>query len=152
MGKKKQVKKVQISIPEEQYQKVESLWLGLGFSSIAEAGKFLLMNNVDEFYKQTKKSQRAVDKLKDLKKKYNASVAEVAPVQAQSKQINEATSATAQTSGYIEKDSLMYKRIVSEWQKQNQNFKEPPQIKGLHWSIDEKTNKKKMEWWKNGSQ
>lgn len=151
MGKKKQVKKVQISIPEEQYQKVENLWLGLGFSSIAEAAKFLLMDNVNEFYKQTKKSQKAVAKLKDLKKKANSSVAEVAHVQPKVRQSGKALSANQQTSGYIKKSSIEYERIIAQWQKQNQDFVEPPDVNGLRWSIDEKTNKRKVEWWKNGS-
>lgn len=152
MNTKKNVKKIQISIPVEQYQKIEAMWLGLGFSSVAEAGKFLLMNNVADFYKQVSKSQKAITKLRDLKKVSTNLNDEVALVQPKSNQISQTSTAKKQTSGYIEKDTFEYKRIVSDWQKQNPNFVEPQGIKGFRWWIDEVTGKKKMGWWWYGSQ
>lgn len=151
MTTKKQVKKVQITIPRERYEEVENMWLNLGFSSVAEAGKFLLMNNVAEFYKQVKKSQKAITKLQGLKESFNSSNVEVALVQPKVQQTSKTSSATRQTSGYIEKNSFEYKRLIVEWQKQNQDFVEPPNVKGLRWWIDENTNTKKIGWWKYGS-
>lgn len=148
MATKKQVKKVQISIPYEQYQEIEDMWLDLGFSSVAEAGKFLLMNKVTEFYKQVKKSQTAITRLQDLKATSNNLKSSVAPVQQAGNQISKTLSAEQQTSGYIKKDSTEYKKIISGWQRQNPDCKEPQQVRGLRWWIDKETNKKKMVWWK----
>lgn len=147
MTTKKQVKKVQISIPYERYQKIEDMWLDLGFSSVAEAGKFLLMNKVTEFYKQVKKSQTAITKLQDLKATSNNLNSSVAPVQRAGNQISKTLSAEQQTSGYIKKDSTEYKKIISGWQRQNPDFKERQQVRGLCWWIDKETNKKKIGWW-----
>lgn len=150
MTNKKKVKKIQISIPVEQYQKMETMWLGLGFSSVAEAGKFLLMNNVAEFYKQVRKSQTAITKLQNLKESSKSSNAEVALVQPKNPQTGKAAPASQQTSGYITKGSFEYRRVISEWRKQNPNFNEPDGIKGLRWWIDETTEKKNVGWWKHG--
>ncbi len=147
MVTKKQVRKVQISIPYEQYQEIEDMWLDLGFSSVAEAGKFLLMNKVTEFYKQVKKSQTAITRLQDLKATSNNLKSSVAPVQQAGNQISKTLSAEQQTSGYIKKDSTEYEKIISEWQRQNSDFKERQQVRGLRWWIDKETNKKKMGWW-----
>lgn len=151
MAEKAKVKKVQISIPINQYEEVKKLWIGLGFASIAEAGRFLLMNNVAEFYRQVKKSQKAISKLEDLKKASSDSMAKLAHVQAKEHQIGETLSAKKQTSGYIEKGSFEYKRLIAEWGKQNQNFVEPQNNRGLRWWVDKDTNKKKFGWWQDGS-
>jgi hypothetical protein len=146
MTNKKTVKKVQISIPCERYPEIEKLWKDLGFSSVAEAGKFLIMNNVDEFFRQVKKSQKAISKLNDLKSASKDTKVKVAPVQPK-KHTSEVVSKEALTSGYIPKGSLEYNRIVSSWRKQNPSFNEPNQVKGLRWYIDKGTQKKKMVWW-----
>ena len=129
---KNKVKKVQISIPYERYFEIEKLWLELGFSSVAEAGKFLIMNNVDEFFREIRKAQRAISKLNDLKKSANNVKSKVARVQPKVQQIVQVKSNKVQTSGYILKDSLEYNRIVANWQEKNPNFKEHTQAKGLH--------------------
>lgn len=145
MVEKKKVKKVQVSIPLERYEEIEKMWIGLGFSSVAEAARFLVMNNVADFYKQVKKSQTAITRLQELKKK---SSAVIAPVQSQGKTLS---ATKQQTSGYIEKGTFEYKRIVADWQKQNPQFVEPIGVKGLRWWIDEKTKRKNIGWWKHGS-
>lgn len=150
MVEKKKVKKVQISITEEQYKEIESTWLALGFSSVSEAARFLLMNKVDEFYRQIKKSQKAVTKLQELKQGVKMLTdSEAAPVQIRKiQEINTPSLETTPTSGNIEKGSPEYAKIISLWQSKNPNFIEPQSVKGLRWWIDETSSKKKIAWWK----
>ena len=140
MNKKNQVKKVQISLPIEQYQEIEERWTSLGFNSVAEAGRFLLMDKVNEFCKGVKKSQKAILKLEELKQHAQNEKAMTAPVQSNSYQDKE------YQIQYIAKGSDEYEKLTLLFKQQSPNYKEPNNIKGVTRTVDDKGNTK-YGWW-----
>lgn len=63
------VKKIQVSIPIDEYDKVEARWKSYGFSSVAEAAKVLLMGDLNEHIKEMRRHVAAVEKLEELNAK-----------------------------------------------------------------------------------
>lgn len=111
IDKEKQVRKVQISLPIEQYPEIEERWTSLGFKSVAEAGRFLLMDKVNEFYKDTKKSQRAILRLEKLKQQNKTDSTSTAPVQTKPYQHNRMHQNEEPKIEYIAKESDEYTRL-----------------------------------------
>ncbi|GEK92216.1 hypothetical protein [Alkalibacterium kapii] len=63
MGK---MKKVQISIPEEQYDELEKRWKSYGYPSLATAGKVLLLGNTGEHLRELRKIERNISESEKL--------------------------------------------------------------------------------------
>ena len=138
MNKKKQVRKVQISLPIEQYQEIEERWTSLGFNSVAEAGRFLLMDKVDEFYKDTKKSQRAILKLEQLKQQDKTDRTSTAPVQTKPYQHNNMHQDKEHKIEYIAKGSDEYTRLIESFKERKVKFTIPNDIKGITRHVNDK--------------
>lgn len=142
MNKEKQVRKVQISLSIEQYPEIEHRWTSLGFKSVAEAGRFLLMDKVDEFYKDTKKSQRAILKLEKLRQQDKIDSTSTAPVQTKPYQNEEPKIE------YIAKGSDEYERLIESFKKSKAKFTIPNNIKGITRRVNDKGTKV-YGWWQN---
>ncbi|WP_413537126.1 hypothetical protein [Carnobacterium divergens] len=146
MNREKQVRKVQISLPIEQYPEIEERWTSLGFKSVAEAGRFLLMDKVDEFYKGAKKSQKAILKLEKLKQQDKTDSTSTAPVQTKPYQHNRMHQNEEPKIEYIAKESDEYTRLIESFKERKAKFTIPNDIKGLTRHIDDK-DVTKYGWW-----
>lgn len=62
-------KKVQVSIPKDQYDEIEKRWKAYGFSSVAEAARVLLMGDLNEHVKEMRRQVSAMEKMDELAKK-----------------------------------------------------------------------------------
>ncbi|HDT9276024.1 TPA: hypothetical protein RF512_000600 [Listeria monocytogenes] len=138
MNKETQVRKVQISLPIEQYPEIEERWTSLGFKSVAEAGRFLLMDKVDEFYKDTKKSQRAILRLEKLKQQDKTDCTSTAPVQTKPYQHNRMHQNEEEKIEYIAKESDEYTRLIESFKERKAKFTIPNDIKGITRQINDK--------------
>ncbi|TFI73205.1 hypothetical protein [Carnobacterium divergens] len=147
MNKEKQVRKVQISLPREQYPEIEERWTSLGFKSVAEAGRFLLTDKVDEFCKGVKKSQRAILKLEELKQQAQNEKALTAPVQTKPYQHSKTHQDKEPRIEYIAKGSEEYTRLIESFKKQAK-FTIPNDIKGITRQVNDKGTKV-YGWWLN---
>lgn len=148
MNKEKQVRKVQISLPIEQYPEIEERWTSLGFKSVAEAGRFLLMDKVNEFYKDTKKSQRAILRLEKLKQQNKTDSTSTAPVQTKPYQHNRMHQNEEPKIEYIAKESDEYTRLIESFKKCKAKFTIPNDIKGITRQVND-IGTKVYGWWLN---
>lgn len=64
-------KKVQVSIPQDEYDAIEKRWKSYGFSSVAEAARVLLMGDLNAHVREMRKQVSAIEKMEDLKEKAN---------------------------------------------------------------------------------
>lgn len=62
-------KKVQVSIPKDQYDEIEKRWKAYGFSSVAEAARVLLMGDLNEHVKEMRRQVSAMEKMEELQAK-----------------------------------------------------------------------------------
>ncbi|MBC2135331.1 hypothetical protein HCA93_03280 [Listeria innocua] len=148
MSKEKQVRKVQVSLPIEQYPEIEERWTSLGFKSVAEAGRFLLMDKVNEFYKDTKKSQRAILRLEKLKQQNKTDSTSTAPVQTKPYQHNRMHQNKEPKIEYIAKESDEYTRLIESFKERKAKFTIPNDIKGITRQVNDKGTKV-YGWWLN---
>ena len=62
-------RKVQVSIPMEEYDAIEKRWKSYGFSSVAEAARVMLMGNLNELVKEMRRQISALEKMEELQAK-----------------------------------------------------------------------------------
>lgn len=62
-------RKVQISIPIDEYDAIEKRWKSYGFSSVAEAARVMLMGDLNEHVKEMRRQVSAMEKMDELQAK-----------------------------------------------------------------------------------
>lgn len=62
-------RKVQVSIPIDEYDAIEKRWKSYGFSSVAEAARVMLMGDLNEHVKEMRRQVSAMEKMDELQAK-----------------------------------------------------------------------------------
>lgn len=115
------VRKVQVSIPVEKYDDVESYWVDeMGFDSVSQAAKVLLLGDLGGLAKQFRKLSETEKRLKDSLERLAANY----PV-----------------------DSDEFEHYMSVMQKRDPNVVAPDGVKGVRVWINEK-GYEKIRWWR----
>ena len=65
----KKRRKVQVSIPIDEYDAIEKRWKSYGFSSVAEAARVMLMGDLNEHVKEMRRQVSAMEKMDELQAK-----------------------------------------------------------------------------------
>ena len=66
-------RKVQVSIPIDEYDAIEKRWKSYGFSSVAEAARVMLMGDLNEHVKEMRRQISAIEKMDELQAKRKTS-------------------------------------------------------------------------------
>lgn len=66
-------RKVQVSIPQDEYDAIEKRWKSYGFSSVAEAARVMLMGDLNEHVKEMRRQVSAIEKMEELQAKRETS-------------------------------------------------------------------------------
>lgn len=62
-------RKVQVSIPIDEYDAIEKRWKSYGFSSVAEAARVMLMGDLNEHVKEMRRQVSAMEKMDEMQAK-----------------------------------------------------------------------------------
>ena len=69
----KKRRKVQVSIPIDEYDAIEKRWKSYGFSSVAEAARVMLMGDLNEHIKEMRRQMSAIERMEELQAKRKTS-------------------------------------------------------------------------------
>jgi signal recognition particle GTPase len=120
-------RKVQVSIPMEEYDAIEKRWKSTGFSSVAEAARVMLMGDLNELVKEMRRQISALEKMEELQAKRKMSKQHV-ELRRQSPKLKRIRARTMEQvenilkrwlRGHIDEDKYKNAKGIRQWRDEN---------------------------------